>query len=62
MVNQDLYEVFVPSTETIAGAVREFHVALEIARKQPGEVWIRRNLKMEGWLNRTPTPPATPNA
>ncbi len=57
MVNQDLYEVFVPSTETVAGAVREFHMALEIARKHDGEVWIRRNLKMEAWLNRTPVRP-----
>jgi len=54
MVNQDLFEVFVPATQTIAGAVREFHVALEIATKQDGEVWIRRNMQMEAWLNREP--------
>jgi hypothetical protein len=51
MVNQDLYEVYVPATHVIAGAVREFHVALEIAKTCTGEVWIRRNLEMEAWVN-----------
>ncbi|MCX7056173.1 MAG: hypothetical protein NTZ79_03015 [Proteobacteria bacterium] len=54
MVNQDLYEVFVPATESIAGAVREFHVALEIAKKHDGEVWIRRNLQMEALIRNVP--------
>ncbi len=52
MVNQDLFEVYVPETKTIAGAVREFHVAFGIAKQQPGEVWIRRNLQMEAWVDR----------
>ena len=54
MVNKDLYEVYVPSQQVIAGAVREFHNALEIAKRFDSEVWIRRNLAMECWLNRKP--------
>lgn len=53
---QDLYEVYVPATGTVAGAVREFHVALELARALPGEIWIRRNMQMEAWVR--PAPPS----
>jgi len=62
MVNQDLFEVFVPATQTIAGAVREFHLAFDIAIKQGGEVWIRRNLQMEAWVDRPGTATAPGDA
>ena len=62
MVNQDLYEVYVPATETVAGAVREFHVALEIAKKFEGEVWIRRNLQMEAMIRSMASQPVVQSA
>jgi hypothetical protein len=62
MVNQDLYEVFVPATGTVAGAVREFHAALAIARELPGEIWIRRNMQMEAWVRPAPPSEAAPLA